>query len=204
MMLSIFYKNLKSRMETIENPRPFICDGNPLECRVFIVGFNAATEMQTSFEDFWSNLTGFNKSAWLKCYIAERQAKPLAPGKTRRSKVSATRQRIEWLTEHLYPLSCLETNLFAKATVDAKSLDKSDQTTEVFDFLVDTIKPNLIITHGIDAKKYFENRYRQAVPENEIVQLSDTVTLISVSHLSRGWSRDKTQSLATKIKMHFN
>jgi len=203
-MLSTFYENLKSRMVTIENPRPFICDGNPLECGVFIVGFNAATEMQTKFEEFWSNVDGFNKTEWLKCYIAERQAKPLRPGKTRRNRVSATRQRIEWLTEYLHPFSCLETNLFSKATVDAKSLDKSEQTTEVFDFLLDTVKPKLIITHGIDARIYFENKHGLTIPENEIVQLADTLTLISVSHLSRGWSQEKTKSLAMKVKNHFN
>jgi len=201
-MLSIFYENLKSKMVTIENPRPFICDGNPLACNIFIVGFNAATEMQTKFEDFWSNINGFNKSEWLKIYISERQAKPLPTGKTRRNTVSSTRQRIEWLTEYLYPVSCLETNLFSKATVDAKSLDKSDQTTAVFDFLLDTVKPKLIITHGIDAKRYFESKYNRAISDNEILQLNENLALVSVSHLSRGWSKEKTQGLAMKIKNH--
>jgi len=201
-MLSTFYENLKSRMAAIENPRPFICDGNPLMCGVFIVGFNAATEMQAKFDEFWSNVDGFNKSEWLKCYISERQAKPLRPGKTRRNRVSATRQRIEWLTEYLHPFSCLETNLFSKATVDAKSLDKSDQTTEVFDFLLDTVKPKLIITHGIDARRYFENKLCITIPENEILQLNDHLTLISVSHFSRGWSKDKIFGLNQHIKSH--
>ena len=65
-MLSTFYENLKSRLVAIENPRPFICNGNPLECEIFIVGFNAATEMQAKFDEFWSNVDGFNKSEWLK------------------------------------------------------------------------------------------------------------------------------------------
>ena len=203
-MLSTFYENLKSRMVAIENPRPFICDGNPLECEIFIVGFNAATEMQTKFDEFWSNVNGFNKSEWLKCYISERQAKPLRPGKTRKNRVSATRQRIEWLTEYLYPFSCLETNLFSKATIDAKSLDKSNQTTEVFDLLLDTVKPKLIITHGVDARRYFENKLGLTIPENEIVQLGDNLTFIAISHLSRGWSQEKTKELAMKVKNHFN
>ncbi|NCB80335.1 MAG: hypothetical protein EOM41_10455 [Bacilli bacterium] len=186
-------------MAHIENPRPFICDGNPFECSIFITGFNATTEMKAKFDDFWSNESGFNKNKWLQHYIIERQAKPLAPNKTRRNKLSATRQRIEWLTEIIHPAKCLETNLYSKATVDAQSLEQSAKTTEVFDFLLDKIQPKLIITHGVDAKEFFELRINKAIPHNEFFNISENSFIISVSHLSRGWSKDNTIKFGFKI-----
>ena len=47
------------------NPRarPFVCDGSPLQCRSFIVGLNAATELTQPFDAYWSNVTGFVECA---------------------------------------------------------------------------------------------------------------------------------------------
>ena len=41
-----FDKALKEELISIANPRPFVCDGDPLKSSIFIVGFNAATEMK--------------------------------------------------------------------------------------------------------------------------------------------------------------
>lgn len=109
-----FEDELRTLLIDFERPRPFVCEGNPLDCDIFIVGFNAATEMKANFWDFWSTEVGFNKQRWLDEYRKERAVKPLAPGKTRRNKISATRQRIEWMVSATSPHRCLETNLYAK------------------------------------------------------------------------------------------
>lgn len=43
--------------------RPFVCDGSPLDCRVFIVGFNPATDSEVDFWNFWSSHRGFKQRA---------------------------------------------------------------------------------------------------------------------------------------------
>ena len=52
--------------------RPFVCDGSPLDCRVFLVGINPATEMSGNFWDFWDDDSGFNKEKWRERYDEER------------------------------------------------------------------------------------------------------------------------------------
>jgi hypothetical protein len=34
--------------------RPFVCDGSPLECEAFLVGFNPRTLMSKEFWKFWN------------------------------------------------------------------------------------------------------------------------------------------------------
>ena len=51
--------------------RPFVCDGNPCDCKAFIVGINPASRV--SFWAFWSDETGFDKKSWLARYVAERE-----------------------------------------------------------------------------------------------------------------------------------
>jgi len=89
-MMNNFRIQLNERLKPYDKPRPFICDGNPLDCEVFIVGINAATEMEKDFWTFWSDNTGFNKKEWLETYILERSLKPLKSGKTRRNKLRAS------------------------------------------------------------------------------------------------------------------
>ena len=70
MKLNQFEKELKEIMNKYEKPRPFVCEGNPLESEIFIVGVNAATEMKASFWDFWIEGKGFNKEE-CKSYLQE-------------------------------------------------------------------------------------------------------------------------------------
>jgi hypothetical protein len=75
--------------------RPFVCDGSPLDCEVFIVGFNPATPMSLGFWEFWRRGRGFDKVSWLDAYIKDRQTRPLKPGKTRRNPISKQSTRLE-------------------------------------------------------------------------------------------------------------
>ncbi|TAL55123.1 hypothetical protein [Pandoraea sp.] len=62
--LQSFEADLAALIGEATNLRPFVCDGNPLLCDVFIVGANPASEMATGFWDFWDTATGFNKAQW--------------------------------------------------------------------------------------------------------------------------------------------
>jgi len=198
-----FENELKKLLAKYEKPRPFICDGNPLKCEVFIVGINAATEMDKDFWEFWSSKTGFKKEEWLGQYILERSLKPLKPNKTRRNKVSNTRQRIEWIVDSIKPVKTLETNLFVKATPTADELKKEDRESLIFEYLFRAIKPKILFTHGNEVREYLERIFditiiKDKINEIEIVDINTKV--ISMRHLSRGWSKAKSIEIGEKIK----
>lgn len=202
-MLKDFEKKLRSALEGHFKPRPFVCDGNPYICDVFIVGFNAATEMDADFWEFWHEEDGFSKGKWFDAYVAERAEMPLKPGKTRRNKVSSTRQRIEWIVTAAKPSNCLETNLYSKATPEAKDLSKDEMDSSVFELLLNEFKPKVIFSHGADARKHLELLSGITLPEGEVVEIflfGMKTRVLSKSHLSRGWSKDR--SIETGIFLH--
>jgi hypothetical protein len=182
--------------------RPFVCDGSPLECRVFLVGANPATEMSRPFWDFWSDTNGFDKEAWFSQYLADRANAPLKPGKKRRNPISNTRQRLGWIIEEANPVSCLETNVFSEATETLAELGANQRTTHIFEFLVRKLTPILLVPHGKDARECIESLAGIALPENEIIStnvLGHSVKVLPVSHLSRGWSQAAARELGRKI-----
>ncbi|MBD0833555.1 hypothetical protein [Aestuariibaculum sediminum] len=203
MKLLEFEKSLRQKLKSYEKPRPLICEGNPLECEIFIVGINSATEMQNDFWSFWSPENGFNKAQWLESYILERKLKPLKPNKTRRNKLSNTRQRIEWIVEKTKPFKTLETNLFVKATPTADELLSEDRESSVFEFLLDTIKPKIIFIHGNEVIEYFEKLYDLKITKNEVSKfeiLGTKTNILAMNHLSRGWSKQKSLELGEFLK----
>jgi hypothetical protein len=203
MTLFEFENNLREKLRAYDKPRPFICDGNPLDCDVFIVGINAATEMQKDFWDFWTQNIGFDKAQWIQNYILERKLKPLKPNKTRRNKLSNTRQRIEWITESLKPIKTLETNLFVKATPTANELKSGDRKSGIFEYLLETIKPKIIFIHGNEVLEYFEKLYDIKITKNKIEKfniLETETNILAMNHLSRGWGKDKSVDLGVKLK----
>jgi hypothetical protein len=168
--------------------RPFVCEGSPLACRVFIVGLNPASPMQSGFWDFWREGVGFDKATWMEAYIAERASRPLTPGKVRRNKISRSRAVIEHILGELEMTRCLETNIYAAATEEFRELPADLRDTKVFDFLLETIRPDVIIVHGISAVEHIESKAPQA-------------TVLKVPHLSRRWSNEEARALGRKIKL---
>ncbi|MCR8666215.1 hypothetical protein NO995_00830 [Aestuariibaculum sp. M13] len=190
-------------MKKYEKPRPFICDGNPLDCDIFIVGINAATEMDSDFWEFWSTENGFKKKEWLENYILERKLKPLKQNKTRRNKLSNTRQRIEWIIEASRPIETLETNLFVKATPSAYELQSEDRESSIFEYLLETIKPKILFIHGNEVLEYFEKLYGVKIEKGKIetIEILGTKTnILAMHHLSRGWSKKKSIELGELLK----
>lgn len=187
------------------NIRPFVCEGSPMDCQIFIVGYNPATEMGQSFWSFWSSETGFNKQAWFEAYKKERALKPLKPGKTRRNPLSNTRQRIEWIVEAAQPIKCLETNLFGTATEDAKALSRSARDRKIFEFLIQEVRPEVMLLHGVDTCREVEDltncQIKQGMDNLTEVSINSWQTkVIAVSHLSRGWSQDNARKLGEKLR----
>ena len=182
--------------------RPFICDGSPLECNVFLIGANPATEMSQPFWNFWSDTAGFDKEAWFSQYLADRANTQLKTGKKRRNPISNTRQRLGWIIEEANPVSCLETNVFSEATETLAELGANQRSTQIFEFLVRQLTPLLLVPHGKDARACIESLTGIALPENEITGanvLGHSLKVLPVSHLSRGWSQSAARELGVKI-----
>ena len=205
MILTDFSKELHLRLLGNPSQRPFVCEGNPLECEIFIVGFNPATEMTRLFLDDWDDYYGFNKSKWLKHYIDERASIPLDPTKKKRNKISNSRSRIEWITETVSGTKCLETNLYSKATKTAKSLKPLDRDIEIFKFLFNSIKPKVLFLHGIEVRQEIEKIFSFKLPENIFSKceiFEHKLTIIPKKHLSRGWSKENTINFANEINRY--
>lgn len=188
-------QNFETELATfIGNPtemRPFICDGSPLNCEVFIVGFNPATAMSEDFWQFWRSGYGFDKDAWFDAYKKDRQLRPLRPGKTRRNSLSNTRRVIEWVLEEAAPIRCLETNIYAVPTEQAVDLISEKRITAPFDYLLARIQPRLIVVHGKDAAVHIQSK-------------GFAGHTIIVPHFSRGWSQMAARTLGLKIRTECN
>lgn len=182
-----FERNLESLIGRPTNLRPFVCNGSPFDCEMFVVGLNPASSMKASFWDFWHPDAGFDKPAWFEAYKAERMSRPLKPGRTRRNPISNSRRVIEWINTSLGSVQALETNIYSVATEEFRDLDPQRRLTAPFDFLLDTIKPAVIVVHGTDAVSH-------------ISQKGLSVPIIEVSHFSRGWSQRAATDLGLRVR----
>jgi hypothetical protein len=203
--LQRFEAGLKAVMGDDNKLRPFVCEGSPLECQTFIVGFNAATEFPNPFWPFWKSDYGFDKAKWLERYKKERQSKPLAPGKTRRTAISPTRQRIDRITEAAAPIKCLETNLYAAPSRAAQHLASEGRHTACFDFLLTTIRPTAILVHGEEAADHLRGLLKaESLLADRFVALPTSwgsVHVRAVGHLSRGWSYASAEELGRSLRL---
>ena len=202
-MLTQFSQDLTQKFLHDQNVRPFVCDGNPFDCQIFIVGINPATQMNAGFLEFWSDSVGFDKTSWFQHYVTERKNKPLKEGRTRRQTLSNTRTRIEWLCTALKPDKILETNLYAKPTATAAELLQGDRRIDLFNFLVNTIRPKILFLHGKETKEAVERLLSVNLVENEFVECNFSnymVKVLSMKHFSRGWSEEATLLLADTLR----
>lgn len=198
--LQQFSEKLKLRLNGNQQLRPFVCNGNPLNCEVFIVVYNPATEMERLFLDDWCD-NGFDKKQWMKYYVEERQNKVSKTGR-KSNKLSNTRQRIEWLSKSL-PYQCLETNLYSKSTRKANDLKPEDKDTTLFQFLIDEIKPKVLVIHGVQVKKDFEKLFNLSLKQDDFLTCTiygNSVLIVSKRHFSRGWSKSAVDGFADEIK----
>ena len=152
--LKDFASGLREILNRMNTPglRPFACDGSPLSCNVFLVGSNPATPMYRSFWEFWSDDFGFDKASFMQAYREARTER----GELRTSK---TRHTLEWVVDASAPTRCLETNVYAKPTSGGvRNLGPEDLNSEPLRYLLDWIKPGLIIGHGRTARRHLEQQ----------------------------------------------
>ena len=145
MPLRDFRERLQSLMDQ-PDLRPFVCHGSPLECRVFIVGFNPATAMVEPFWNYWNDDTGFDKPKFMRDYLQKRGF--MEP--------KGVRARIERIVAQLPSGMALETNICSKPTKTAAELTRDNRTTAIFRFLLETIRPRLVYAHSNNPIAYFE------------------------------------------------
>lgn len=172
----------------------FICDGSPLECNVFIVGLNPSTS--TSFQKHWHpNEGGFKREDWLDTY---------------KNKRSFTTTR-KWLNiifnecQKSDKIRLLETNLYNTASTRKNELAKSDKNTEVFNFLLKTIKPEAVIGHGKDIIQYLRHLSGKYYNKDiwKKLDLCDFSTKIYLrDHLSYHTSKKDCKELAKNFRTY--
>lgn len=153
MQLEAFERGLEHLIGRPSLLRPFVCEGSPLNCTIMIVGYNPATSSSEDFWSYWQSGFGFRKAAWFESYVAERARAPLKPGRSRRHAISPTRRNIEAFISGAGQTSVIETNLFSMPSTSIANLAHSDRWSGPFEFLLRSIKPRVIVTHGADARR---------------------------------------------------
>lgn len=121
--------------------RPFVCNGHPGSCPVWVVGHNAATPGGDWWQH-WKTGTGFDKGSWLSSYLEDRVARGKGP--------SATRRRLDRISAAVPGV--LETNIYSAPSSAMSNMPSS--TTEAFDFLLKTFAPRVIVAHGVEAQRH--------------------------------------------------
>ena len=157
MDVSTFMQGL---VEVIGRPstlRAFDCDGSPLECSVFIVGLNPATASERDFWEYFHPVKGFMKAKWREDYIAERKKAGEYYA------ISPSRNAIEKVELAAGPTKILVTNIFSTPGNSAGDLKDSQRATTAFDYLMSTIRPRLVIAHGLEAGAYLSTYDTDAV-----------------------------------------
>jgi hypothetical protein len=145
MNLDQFKAGLVNIIDEPSTMRPFVCEGSPLDCDVFIVGYNPATEMQGDWWSFWKRDYGFQKHMWKQEYLNQRGT----------AKLTKTRERIEVIVAGLSPLRVLEANIDARPS--KRKSEYPRPVTTPFDYLLRACTPKVVIAHGVDAVAYLQN-----------------------------------------------
>ena len=122
--------------------RPFVCEGSPLDCEVFIVGYNPATQMDGDWWRYWDPKYGYHKKEWFRDYLAQRGG------------LSKTRSKIEDIVRGLSGVRVVEANIDARPSAKKSAYPKP--VTEPFDFLISVCRPKVVIAHGTDAVAHLQ------------------------------------------------
>jgi hypothetical protein len=188
--------------------RPFVCDGSPYDCKIFIVGFNPATEMCKPFWDFWKDESGFDRNMWFENYKLDRLSRPLKSGKLRRLAVSSTRRNIDRIVSGASPIKVLETNIYTDPTSTQRDLPTRSKNTGVFCFLLFELNPSVILLHGNKSRESFEEEYdcrlkpgTFAKPSKHLCAIGgNMVHIFTIPHLSRGCSLDAAEEIGINLQ----
>lgn len=155
------------------------------------MGINPATT--TDFWNHWSDESGCDKKKWLEEY------------KSLHGKLKPTRKRIEIFFEAISPLRVLETNIFASPSTRESELNPKLRNTDLFDYLIQTIKPKLILANGASAISHLSKQYSMPLPKGEFLNIPNRNMDIRVeNHFSYQWSYQAIKELAEKVKNKYS
>lgn len=172
--------------------RPFVCDGFPWDCEIFLVGHNPKTD--TTFWPFWSALSGFDKTGWLNEY------------KRCHRTYSTTRRRLEIVGDALKPLRVLEANLAPVRSDEFSDLPPdSKRDRDLFDYLLSVVSPRLIVVYGSESRRHLETRLRVSLGASPTTaSLSgNEFEVCAIAHLSArkaGWTDAAIRNFAIGLR----
>jgi len=142
-----------------QEARPFLCEGSPIDCKIFLIGLNPATPI--SFWPYWSVEHGCNKKEWLDQTLLHYNY-CLPP----------TRKRIEMLFDILSPYRCLETNIYYMRSKELQLLPKKYRDPQLCYYLIKKIAPKFIFVNGEEAIKHLENLSGKSLPKREFTPVT--------------------------------
>jgi len=97
---------------------------------------------------------------------------------------------MDWIEAEAPSVRFLETNIYSSASEAAKDLVTERRLTAPFDYLLEEIRPLVVVAHGGDAVAHLRTKV-----EKEL--------LIPVQHFARGWSEAKAKDLGRRITREF-
>ena len=119
--------------------------------------------MKDDFWDFWRPGYGFDRAAWLGAYLAAR------------TKTSRTRKAMQIIMDQAMAenseVRFLETNIYSIPTARENMLKSHQRSTKIFDFLLASLKPQVLLVHGAKPAQYVRS-----------VSLGECTTVIESPH----------------------
>lgn len=170
---------------------PFVCDGSPFDCQIAVVGINPATDVP--LWPHWSDGAGVNRAGWLQDYLSRYQ------------KYTRTRACYERLVKAIAPARVLETNIIHHYSARERDLPKElRKRTEVFNYLIETLKPKILLVHGRSAVRHLQDLTSTSFERGKFTPVrytNDVVfDVISHYHLSYQLSFEKVDELGEKLR----
>ncbi|BFM99385.1 hypothetical protein MOXK02_09440 [Moraxella sp. K02] len=181
--------------------RPFICSGSPLNCKIMMVGYNPAREVNLDVfdADIWNDDMGFDRESFAEHYD-----------------IASYNDDLQWNRNHIFQQNLIdeisnhpviETYLYSVITAKKTLLSPQHKHTHVFDWLYSILKPVLVITQNIDVIKYFEREANKTLVRNTfnaIIYRDLHCVILPISHLSKKWNDTEMYHLKAEIDELFN
>lgn len=194
--LDEFERGLRARIGSPAFVRPFVCEGSPLDCRAFIVGSNPATALELDYWSFWERGYGFHRSIWADASRAQRR-------EAGKAEITPTRRMLGRIIKEAAPVRCLDTNVFSTPTPAERDLGAELRRTEVFDFLLDAVRPAALLAHGKEAADHLRRVLgADRLPADGFEPVTapwGDVRVMAVRHLSRGWSYGQAEGVGRAL-----
>jgi len=103
----------------------------------------------------------------------------------------------------VHPVRCLETNLYAVPTATIAELSESDRSTAPIEFLLQALKPKVLLFHGAGRTHLSRIGIPDPPEENEFRLLLTPFGQMHVGvvrHFSRGWSYKEAEKLGFMLR----